>query len=362
MPVPTLITDLSTTLASNSPAGSDNVFPSLDDYLRALSGFIASIRDNSGNGWVSPYLPLTYAAGTANGVVYLNGSKVVTTGSGLVFDGSNLGLGVTPSAWLDGGYIDFPGNGYVGNANGYSSNTLSTGLNAYYATGAWRYKASSLAATRFDHTNGTFAWYTAPSGTAGTDISFTQAMTLDASGRLMVGTTAPNVSTARYNCFNAPTGTNVAGSFKNDGGSSAQTIEAWNAATTGNNVFISLATEGTFTERGSISYNRAGGLVAYNTTSDYRAKDIIGPVQNPGATIDALKVYEGRMKGATQSRPMLVAHEAQAVASYCVTGEKDAVSEDGAPIFQQMDVSSLVPLLLVEIQSLRARVAALEAA
>jgi len=101
MPVPTLVTDLSTTLASNSPSGSDNVFPDLDNYLRAMSGFIASIRDNSGNGWVSPYLPLTYSAGSANGVVYLNGSKVVTTGSGLVFDGTNLGIGtISPSTKL----------------------------------------------------------------------------------------------------------------------------------------------------------------------------------------------------------------------------------------------------------------------
>jgi hypothetical protein len=101
-------------------------------------------------------------------------------------------------------------------------------------------------------------------------------------------------------------------------------------------------------------------LVAYNTTSDYRAKNIIGPVQDSGATIDALKVYEGQMKGATQSRPMLIAHEAQEHAPYAVTGEKDAVNEDGTPKYQQMDVSALVPLLLAEIQSLRARVAQLE--
>ena len=67
MAVPSLITDLSTTPASNSPAGSENVFPSLDDYLRAQSAFLASVRDNSGNGWVSPYLPL--AGGTMTGTV-----------------------------------------------------------------------------------------------------------------------------------------------------------------------------------------------------------------------------------------------------------------------------------------------------
>jgi hypothetical protein len=44
-----------------------------------------------------------------------------------------------------------------------------------------------------------------------------------------------------------------------------------------------------------------------------------------------------------------------------VTGEKDAVDDDGNPKYQQIDVSSFVPLLIAEIQSLRARVKALEA-
>jgi hypothetical protein len=144
------------------------------------------------------------------------------------------------------------------------------------------------------------------------------------------------------------------------GGSANFAASFWNDATSGDNVFVNFYTETGGTLRGTITYNRAGGLVAYNTTSDYRSKDIFGPVQNSGATIDALKVYEGQMKGASQSRPMLVAHEAQEHAPYAVTGEKDAVNEDGTPKYQQMDVSALVPLLLAEIQSLRARVAQLE--
>ena len=142
--------------------------------------------------------------------------------------------------------------------------------------------------------------------------------------------------------------------------SATDCADFWNRATSGDNKFVAFYTETSATSRGSITYNRAGGLVAYNTTSDYRAKDILGPVQDSGAIIDALKVYEGQMKGATQSRPMLVAHEAQEHAPYAVTGEKDAVNEDGTPKYQQMDVSALVPLLLAEIQSLRARVAQLE--
>lgn len=40
MPVPTTIADLSATAASNSPAGSDQVGTSLDDYLRAIQAII----------------------------------------------------------------------------------------------------------------------------------------------------------------------------------------------------------------------------------------------------------------------------------------------------------------------------------
>ena len=57
MPVPTTFADLSTTVASNSPAGSENVFPNLDDYIRFVNAALASIRANTAtNGWVSPYI------------------------------------------------------------------------------------------------------------------------------------------------------------------------------------------------------------------------------------------------------------------------------------------------------------------
>jgi hypothetical protein len=139
-------------------------------------------------------------------------------------------------------------------------------------------------------------------------------------------------------------------------------VNVLHRATSGDNRFVIFKTEGGVgTTRGSILYNRGGGVTAYNTTSDYRSKTILGEIQAPGDTIDALRVYRGIMNGATVERPMLVAHEAQEVAPYCVTGEKDAVDDDGNPIYQQMDHQVLVPLLIAEVQQLRARVAALEA-
>jgi hypothetical protein len=135
---------------------------------------------------------------------------------------------------------------------------------------------------------------------------------------------------------------------------------AWNNATSGNNVFMEFGTETGYTARGNITYNRDGGLVSYNTTSDYRSKVIIGPVTDSGDTIDALKVYNGIMIDANIMRPMLIAHEVQEITPYAVTGEKDAVDKYGNPLLQQMDHSSLIPLLIAEIQSLRVRVKQLE--
>jgi len=178
-------------------------------------------------------------------------------------------------------------------------------------------------------------------------------------GELRVGTTSSSYGAALAK-MDVNGGSTAGMVVTTSGGATHGNIYAHNTATSGNNVFVDFGTEGTWTTRGSITYNRGGGLVAYNTTSDYRAKNIIGPVTNPGATIDALKVYEGQMNGATQSRPMLIAHEAQEYAPYAVSGVKDEVNEDGTPKYQQMDVSALVPLLLAEIQSLRARVAQLE--
>lgn len=99
MPVPTAITDLSTTAASNSPAGSDSP-TTVDDHIRALAAFIASIAANSGNGWTAPYLALAGGALTGNLSIAgtLTGSTgVMNIGSGQIYKeaGGNVGIGTT---------------------------------------------------------------------------------------------------------------------------------------------------------------------------------------------------------------------------------------------------------------------------
>jgi hypothetical protein len=66
---------------------------------------------------------------------------------------------------------------------------MQLGYNVYYGSGAYRYAETGTAA-RYIQTAGEHQFYTAPSGTAGNPISFTQAMTLDASGNLLLGSTS----------------------------------------------------------------------------------------------------------------------------------------------------------------------------
>jgi hypothetical protein len=95
----------------------------------------------------------------------------------------NLGLGVTPSAWSGVTTLQI-GNSSLGDA----STNLQLTHNAYYDGGNWRY-ITSAAASNYYQAGGFHFWRTAPSGTAGNAISFTQAMTLNASGNLSIGNT-----------------------------------------------------------------------------------------------------------------------------------------------------------------------------
>ena len=265
----------------------------------------------------------------------------------------NLGLGVTPSNWASFKAIEV---GRVG--NGISTFTSAGGAadlyltsNVYY-NGGFKYANANQPAGAFSIVGNTYQWNIVGVGTnAGDPINFTQAMTLDASGNLLVGTTS---SSAYFDGKLRVAATGTCASFTTST-SGAIPIVSWNSATTGDNNFVSFNTEAGATLRGSITYNRAGGLVAYNTTSDYRAKDISGPITNSGVLIDSVPVYMGTMKGATQERPMFIAHETPA---YAHTGEKDAVDADGKPVYQQMDASALIPVMWAEIQSLRKRLAA----
>ena len=104
----------------------------------------------------------------------------------------NMGLGVTPSAWGTNVYRAFELNNGVALASYNAAPNVPImwlGANTFYNGTNSIYKATA-AATLYQQNQGTHIWYVAPSGTAGNTISFTQAMTLDASGNLLVGQTS----------------------------------------------------------------------------------------------------------------------------------------------------------------------------
>ena len=111
---------------------------------------------------------------------------------GLIKDASgNVGIGVTPSAWGSASRaMQFQsGVSIFSNTTGLGG----VGNNVYSNPGTGDYYIANGYATRYYQYNGTHVWNTAANNVsgAGAALTFTQAMTLDASGRLGVGETSP---------------------------------------------------------------------------------------------------------------------------------------------------------------------------
>jgi hypothetical protein len=125
------------------------------------------------------------------------------------------------------------------------------------------------------------------------------------------------------------------------------------ASGTGATHFFSFSKTGT--QVGSITTN--GSATAYNTSSDRRLKDNIAPADNAGSVIDAIEVVKHDWKVGGHTRYGMIAQDLHTVAPEAVS-----VGDDGEELKTPwgVDYSKLVPMLVKEIQSLRARVAQLE--
>ena len=312
---------------------------------------------------------VTLSGGTANGVAYLNGSKVVTSGSALVFDGSNLGVGVTPSAWESGWRgFEFKAAGNSLFSGGNSDVRLTSG--AYYNAG-WKYGVSGSAVSYYYQGAGEHSWYTAPSGTAGNAITFTQAMTLTAAGKLGVGTTGPNETIQAAGTIGsiASSGSNgfVVGDFGSDAGTftiqavSGRALRFYDSfagaeraridssgkvliGTTTNNFASRLVVfndasytiesqRTTTASEGHMAFVNANGAVgsiftsgtatAFNTSSDYRLKNTIAPMTGALAKVALLKPVTYKWNADGSDGQGFIAHELAEVCPDAVTGEKD---------------------------------------
>jgi hypothetical protein len=405
-------------LDSSGNLGIGTSSPGVKLDIANTGGSVAARLRSSDSGYAELYFgdvsdgaasAISYEQST-NLLRFYNGGSVRAT----IDSSGNLGLGVTPSAWTNSRRAFQIGGDTVA-ALGFAGAISETLTNAYVNSGVFKYYANGPAGN-FDFnsaSSGGFAWRIAGSGTAGNAISFTQAMTLDASGNLGVGTTSPG---QKVECFgtlrvrsasqildiSTPSGrvdlNNLAGdalSFSTGSSERARIDSSGNllvgttnvAPGSGNVVGVAVSGSGYVSasrdsvaaefnriasDGDSLVFRRAGTqvgsisvttlLTAYNTTSDYRLKTVIGPVANAGQRIDALQPVEYTWNADGSRTRGFLAHQFQEVYAGSVSGTKDAVDADGNPVYQSMQASTseVIADLVAEIQSLRARVAALE--
>ena len=114
------------------------------------------------------------------------------------------------------------------------------------------------------------------------------------------------------------------------------------------------------TIRGFIGMNQYG--VTYSTSSDYRLKRNIVPIADSIDRIKKLKPSRFNWDDGPDDYVVdgFIAHEVADVIPEAITGEKDDVDKDNAPIYQSIDQSKIVPLLTAALQEAVAKIEALE--
>jgi|5_EtaG_2_1085323.scaffolds.fasta_scaffold02674_3 cytoskeletal protein CcmA (bactofilin family) len=166
----------------------------------------------------------------------------------------------------------------------------------------------------------------------------TERMRIDSSGNLLVGCTA------------LPSGGAGGVGFETGQSGGRTILQVGTTVTTAEGVARFYNPNGAI---GSISLS--GSATAFNTSSDQRLKENIVDAPSASDDIDAIQVrsFDWKADGSHQKYGM-VAQELQSVAPEAVSGDADSEEMMG------VDYSKLVPMMLKEIQSLRARVAQLE--
>ena len=290
-----------TTLVADQPLGG---LSWVNNDASATAGEAAYVKAYAANNTGTS--ELRFGTGTQNGAT----ERMRITSAG------NVGIGTTPDNKLD-----------VGSAGDAAINMSAT------ADGILRLSGGGYSFAIANNGTGTYLYNNGSSRAMVFGLNETEVARIDSSGNLQVGTT----------------------DIANDPG-----VQLFGAG----NIFTHIAGTGSVNQLrfyrdsaivGSIS--TSGTSTAYNTSSDARLKENIADAEDASSLVDAIKVrqFDWKADGSHQ-RYGMVAQELLEVAPEAVSG--DFESDD----MMGVDYSKLVPMLVKEIQSLRARVAQLEGA
>lgn len=249
----------------------------------------------------------------------------------------NLGLGVTPSAWGS-GYkaIQLPAGTYGGGSFVSDNGSPNIAANCYNNSG-WKYVTTGDYATLYQSRNGQHQWFNAPSGTAGNAITFTQALTLNASGNLILGGTTERSSAKFTVDFSGGSNNGLVLNNVSGGGSPAHISFQFSSSAVGSVTCTNTTT-------------------TYNITSDKRLKNDLGAVTTTDVIANTV-IHDFTWKSdGSKSRGVFAQEAAKTLPSAVKVGD------DGEQVTDQwqVDYSKYVPDIIVELQALRARVAELE--
>jgi hypothetical protein len=316
---------------------------SAGDYIYKNTGDLATLMTTESGGFSWN----TAASGTAGGTASL--SNIMTLDAS-----GNLGIGVVPESIV---HIKDSGNVSTtlqieGAATGYAPVINFDGIvagNADYLlgeiNGSWDTHTNVVSAIRFesgaDTTNkddGLISFWTSSSGP-----TLEERARLTSDGNFLVGTTSATGS-------GASSGKQLI-QFNGAAENALYVDDTRTAA--GTDTAIIFGRGATIT--GSITTTLT--TTAYVTSSDQRLKENITDADDAGDKIDAIQVrkFDWKVDGSHQDYGM-VAQELQVVAPEAVSGDADSEEMMG------VDYSKLVPMMLKEIQSLRARISQLEGA
>ena len=279
----------------------------------------------------------------------------------LIDSSGNLGLGVTPSAWDAAVYkaLQISTNSSIAS---FTNGETRYSSNCFYNTSTWKYITSSQLASAYTQGAGAHTWFTAPSGTAGNAITFTQAMTLDASGNLLVGTTSAYASGATPHLFvSANTSGSYVGVFKNANATPGCLILDLSADP--NNTSDTYIATGQNRFKVLSNGNVQNTNNSYGAISDVKLKENIVDASPKLVDLMQVKVRNYNLIGETTKQIGVVAQELETVFPAMVDEslDRDAEGNDLGTTTKSVKYSVFVPMLIKAMQEQQAIIESLKA-